>query len=308
MREADFIEWIRSQSRFDPAAVPVGPGDDCAIVMCGGEKLLITTDQLLDGVHFVLREHGAGQAGRKAMARNLSDVAAMAATPLAAVTTVAFPKDFSRADAEQLYQGLRSLGKDFNCPIVGGDVGVWSGPLAITVTVFARPAGIRQILRSGAKVGDAICVTGAFGGAWKSQRHLTFVPRIKEARTLASRHELHAMIDVSDGLARDLGHICKASGVAAEVHAEKVPIHPELQAAGGEGRALLNAALQDGEDYELLFALPAGEADQLVQSQPLGVKVTRIGAVIEGKGLTLVHPDGKREPLQPKGWEHQTSG
>ena len=308
MRESDFIEWIRSQSRFDPAAVPVGPGDDCAIVMCGGEKLLITTDQLLDGVHVVLREHGAFQAGRKAMARNLSDVAAMAATPLAAVATVAFPRDFSRADAEQLYQGLRSLDKDLPCPIVGGDVGVWSGPLAITVTVFARPAGIRQILRSGAKVGDAVCVTGAFGGAWKGQRHLTFTPRVKEARTLASRHELHAMIDVSDGLVRDLGHICKASGVGAEIYAEKVPIHPELQAGGAEPQALLEAALQEGEDYELLFALPADEADQLLESQPLGVKVSRIGAIVEGKDLTLVHPDGKRQPCRPKGWEHETSG
>lgn len=305
MRETELIEWIRLQSKLDPSAVPVGPGDDTAILMCGSEKLLVTVDQLLDGVHFILSQHGPQNAGGKAMARSLSDIAAMAALPIGSVVTVAMPGGFPRSDAEALYNGLRKAGDKFRCPIVGGDVGVWGGPLAVTVTVFGRPAGIRPILRSGARVGDAVCVTGSFGGAWKSQRHLKFAPRIHEARILASRHELHAMIDVSDGVATDLYHMCKASGAGAEVNADAVPIHSDAKNDPTGGSPLI-AALQDGEDYELLFALPAEQADQLLHDQPLTVRVTKIGAIVADKTMTLVYPDGKREPLPPKGWEHQT--
>lgn len=305
MREFELIDWIRSQSKLDPAAVPVGPGDDTAVLMCGQEKLLITVDQLLDGVHFRLAEHGPVSAGGKAMARSLSDIAAMAALPIGAVVTVAMPKGFSREDAEKLYTGMRKAGDKFRCPIVGGDLSVWEGAMAITVTVFGRPAGIKPVLRSGAKVGDAICATGSFGGAWKSQRHLKFVPRVHEARILASRHELHSMIDVSDGLAADLAHICDASGVAAELQAESVPVHAELKAPSSDPTALA-AALGDGEDYELLFTLPAAQAEQLLREQPLAVRVARIGTIVEGKGMTLVYSDGRREPLPPKGWVHTT--
>ncbi len=302
MRELDLIDWIRSQSDFDPKAVPVGPGDDCAVVNFLGRQLLVTTDQVLDGVHFILSEHGAEAAGRKAMARNLSDVAAMAALPVAAVAAVALPKGFSREDAEAIYRGLRSVNEHISCPIVGGDISTWDGPLAITVTVFARRAGVscgvEPILRSGAKVGDAICVTGDLGGAWKTQRHLTFTPRILEAMQLALNHTPHAMIDISDGLATDLGHICRASGVGAEVLADKVPVHPD--AAG------LQAALTDGEDYELLFTAPSEVAEKLCAAQPLPVKVTRIGEIVEGGGITLIHADGRREKLTAAGWEHTT--
>lgn len=305
MREHEFVEWIRNQTKLDPAVVPVGPGDDTAVVMCGNEKLMVTVDQLLDGVHFKMAECGAKASGGKAMARSLSDVAAMAALPLGAVVSVALPKGMTRDQAEDLYSGLRKVGEKFRCPIVGGDVGVWGGPLAIVVTIFARPAGIRPVLRSGAKIGDSICVTGSFGGAWKSQRHLKFIPRIHEARILASRHELHSMIDVSDGLAGDLRHICAASGVGADLLAAAVPVHPELKLPAGDPAALY-AALNDGEDYELLFTLPAAQADELLRDQPLTVRVSRIGTIVQEKAMTLVRPDASREPLVPQGWEHKT--
>lgn len=302
MRESSFIEWIRSQSAFDPARVPVGPGDDMAVVTCGGERVLVTTDQVLDGVHFVLSEHGPRAAGRKAMARGLSDVAAMAAEPLAAVATVALPKGFAREDAEAIYAGMRRLADELACPLVGGDVGSWSGPLAVTVTAFARPGPSGAILRSGARAGDAICVTGSLGGAWRTKRHLTFTPRIAEARALARTCRLHAMIDLSDGLSTDLGHVCAASGTGADVIAAAVPIHPDARAAQDP----LAAAIGDGEDYELLFALPPDEADRLVASQPIGVPVVRVGTVVKGGELVLVRPDGRRDPLDPTGWEHRT--
>jgi thiamine-monophosphate kinase len=304
MRESEFIDWLFSQSDFDPAAVPVGPGDDMAVVMCGSEELLITTDQALDGVHFSLARCGPEAAGRKAMARSLSDVAAMAAIPFGAVAAVALPKGFQQPDAEAMYRGLRSISDPFECPIVGGDVAVWDKPLAISVTIFARPTGPGPVLRSGAKPGDAICVTGSFGGAWASQRHLEFMPRIREARRLGERCELHAMIDVSDGLAADLGHLARASGVGAEILAANVPIHPDVDARDEAGR--LRAALGDGEDYELLFALPAEQAEQLVRDQPLTVPIRRIGTVISGEALRLIGPDGRGEPLQVPGWEHET--
>ena len=304
MRELDFIDWIRSRSDFDRARVPVGPGDDSAVINCGDEQILVATDQVLDGVHFVLADHGPEAAGRKAMARNLSDLAAMAAVPLGAVAAVALPKGTTRGDAEGIYHGLRNVGDEFDCPLVGGDVGSWSGPLSICVTVFGRPSVARPVLRSGALAGDAICVTGALGGAWKSRRHLEFVPRVAEAVRLAKQYDLHAMIDISDGLAVDLGRLCAASGVAAEVVAADVPIQADVE--GADAAARLAAAMSDGEDYELLFALPAEQAGQLVACQPLAVAVSRIGDFAEGSKLSLIRPDGSREELMPQGWEHRT--
>jgi len=307
MRELDFIEWIRSRSDFDAAGVPVGPGDDCAIVRFGDGDLLVTTDQVLDGVHFVLSEHGAQAAGRKAMARSLSDVAAMATLPVAAVATAALPRGFASEDAEAIYRGLREPADEFGCPLVGGDVGSWDGPLCLTVMVFARRAGagggVEPVLRSGAKAGDAICVTGTLGGAWRSRRHLEFTPRIAEAVELATVCRLGAMIDISDSLACDLQHICTASGVGAEVQAEDIPISPDVS---GDESGGLTAALHDGEDYELLFTVSPAEADMLCDRQPLSVPISRIGTIAEGQGLTLINADGSRCQLEPTGWEHTT--
>ena len=308
MREFDFIHWIRSVTRLNPAVVPVGPGDDCAVVMCGPERVLVTVDQVLDGVHVRLAEHGPALAGRKAMARNLSDVAAMAALPLCAVASVALPRGFAREDAEKLYLGIRDMGEAFHCPVVGGDISTWDQPLAVSVTVLARPAGIRPIRRGGARPGDAVCVTGSLGGSWRTRRHLEFIPRIHEARMLASRHEIHAMMDLSDGLAGDVNHLCRASNVGVEIFAAAVPIHADLK----NGHITpppadpLTAALCDGEDYELLFTLPEPHAAALLKDQPLGVLVTRVGTITADKAITLVLPDGTRQPLPAAGWEHQT--
>jgi len=304
MRELDFINWICSQSVFDPTLVPVGPGDDCAVVQCGKERMLVTVDQVLDAVHFQLAEHGPEAAGRKAMARNLSDVAAMAALPVCAVASVAMPKGMPRKDAEAVYRGLRSVGDPFGCLLVGGDMGSWPGPLAISVTIIARPAGLEPVLRSGAKPGDVLCVTGALGGAWKTKRHLKFIPRIHEARLIASRYNPHAMIDISDGLGLDLSRICAASGVGADVFADQIPINADVQ--GADQAAKLASAISDGEDYELLMALGAKQAEELLADKSLPLPVRRIGAIVEGNELTLIQPDGKRERLAPKGWEHET--
>lgn len=306
MRERAFIDWIRGQREWDPAVVPVGPGDDCAVVTCGSEQLLVTIDEALDGVHFRLERDGPEAAGRKAMARGLSDIAAMAGEPLAAVASVSLPKGFSRADAEAMYRGRRSVSDRFNCPVIGGDIATWDGPLAISVMVLGRPGPRGPILRSGAKVGDAVCVTGKLGGAWKSDRHLKFTPRLAEALAMAKTFDLHAMIDISDGLARDLHHICEASNVGAEIMAADLPIHPEVLEGSADRSVAVRAALGDGEDYELLFALPADEAAALIDHPPIEVPVTRIGSIVDGRDVTLVSDDGRREALEGEGWEHTT--
>jgi len=310
VRELDFIEWVRRQGRFPTAAVSVGPGDDCAVVTLGREKLLLTTDQVLDGVHFELREHGPRAAGRKAMARNLSDVAAMAAVPVAATATVALPRGFSAAATKAIYRGLRQAGDEFDCPLVGGDLACWPGRLAITVTVAARPGPAGVVLRRGARAGDAICVTGRLGGAWRTRRHLRFAPRVREALLLAERYDLHAMIDLSDGLATDLAHLCRAGRVGAIIRAGAVPVHRDARRLAADPLA---AALTDGEDYELLFTLPPAAARRLVADQPLGVPVTNIGTIVRcprrrarGAPVTLIGLDGVARPLRLGGWEHRT--
>ena len=314
MKENEFLNWIARQSDFDAARVPVGPGDDMAVVRCERDRLLVATDQVLDGVHFDLAAHGPAAAGRKAMARNLSDVAAMAALPVGAVASVAMPKGFSQADAEAIYAGLRELGDAFSCPLVGGDVATWGdagGRLQITVTIFAQPSGatggIEPVLRSGARAGNALCVTGRLGGAWLTGRHLNFTPRVREAILLALRYKLQAMIDISDGLAMDLGRLCKASGVGAELNAAAIPCHADAL-AGRTDITPLQAALHDGEDYELLFALPSRLAAKVCDDPNLPVEITRIGRITKEPGLVLVQPDGTREPLPEKGWEHTTEG
>lgn len=302
MKESSLIAFIRSVSGFDPALVPVGPGDDMAVVRCGDQDLLVATDQVLDGVHFLLADHGPRAAGRKAMARNLSDVAAMAAEPLAAVATVALPRGFAENAAKELYAGLRELGDAFACPLVGGDIGTWDGALAVSLTILARCGPRGAVLRSGARAGDAICVTASLGGGWHGEHHLTFTPRVREALALAERCELHAMIDISDGLAADLGHICEMSGVGADVDAAAVPISQ----AGRERPDPLAAALGDGEDYELLFTLPAADAESLMTDQSLATPVARIGTIVAGPARTLILPDGRRAELAASGWEHGT--
>jgi thiamine-monophosphate kinase len=308
MRELDFIRWITSQEGFDPSAVPVGPGDDAAVVRCGDSRIVVTADQVIDGVHARLADCGPEALGRKAMARNLSDLAAMAARPLCAVATVALPPGADQSLAEGIYQGIRELGDAMGCPLVGGDLASGQGPVLVSLTAIGTPDGIEPVLRSGGRAGDVLLVTGRLGGAWRTQRHLTFTPRVTEARTLAERFDLHAMIDLSDGLATDLGHLCRASGLGAELDAADIPL---------QDGADLHAALTDGEDYELLLARTpeSGQAGfpsvalapqgPPVESEKQPVPLFAIGRLVEGEGITLITPEG-RTPLDTAGWEHHT--
>ena len=253
--ELALIDWIRLNGPPSGSKVTIGPGDDLAGLSLDGQELLFGCDQVLDGVHFDLSQCGARAAGRKALARNLSDVAAMAAEPLAAVASVALPNDMPAKEAQEIVKGMWQLAQEFDCPLTGGDVGSWDQALAISVSILARAAGIEPVLRSTAKPGDVIMVTGELGGAILG-KHLSFVPLVKEARLLAKAIKVRAMIDVSDGLARDLHHIAKESGCGARIIAEQIPISEAAKdLAKKSGGSALEHSLSDGEDYELLFTV-----------------------------------------------------
>jgi thiamine-monophosphate kinase len=293
--EFDFIEWVRVQQQASDF-VPVPPGDDLAVLKWAGDDLLLVgSDQVLDGVHFDSKIHSPRQIGRKAMNRNLSDCAAMACLPAAAVATAALPRGTPLDYAKELHLGLQEAAAPFNCPIVGGDTATWDGKLALSVTILGKSAGVKPIVRCCAKPGDGIYVTGPLGGSILG-RHMTFEPRINIARKLASLGSVSAMIDLSDGLSRDLGHVCRASNVGAVVMHNLIPIHEDaLHLRRGDGRTPLEHALHDGEDYELLFT---GQPAFYFAS-------TRIGTIVEEPGVFLQTSPGTREPLEPKGWEHR---
>ena len=301
MEEFSFIDWIRRRTELDGLRFPIGPGDDCAAVRFGAEVVLITTDQCADGVHFILSECGGERAGYKVMARSLSDIAAMGARATAAVATVAVARGMPDGQIQAVYYGMRRAGDAFECPVVGGDVSAWDHPLLLTVTMLGEPVAGAPVRRNGAEVGDAVCVTGQLGGSLVSGKHLGFTPRLLAARRLVELCRPHAMIDISDGLGADLGHICRESGVGARLHAASIPVAP----AAAEREDPLAAAIGDGEDYELLFTLPPTSADRLLAQQPLDVPVSRIGEIVDASHVQLVHADGRVEALASTGFRHR---
>lgn len=303
--EFEYIHWLRQRTVPD-ARVLIGPGDDAAVLKPPAGRLLVTTDMLMDGVDFRLTETDARTIGRKAMAVNLSDIAAMAGRPLAAVVAVALPTTAAvpvRLLAEDLYHGLREQADAFAVPIVGGDTNSWAEGLVVTVTILGEATEHGPVTRSGARVGDTICVTGPLGGSILG-RHLGPKPRIREALRLHELAALTAMADISDGLAADLGHILTESGVGAVVEAARIPIHPDAVALARQtGRAPLEHALGDGEDFELVFTVPPADAERLLREQPIpGLTLARIGEIVTS-GLWLDEPAG-RHPLTAWGWQH----
>jgi thiamine-monophosphate kinase len=300
--EFAFIDWLR---RRTPSArrVLIGPGDDAALLdWSGGAGCIATTDMLLEGSCFLLAEAGPRRVGRKAMAVNLSDIAAMAGRPVGALVSVGLPRRDGRALAEELYQGMREIADAFDTPIIGGDTNSWDGPLVINVTVLGEATERGVVRRNGARPGDWLMTTGPFGGSILG-RHLDFTPRVREALQLHEAAPLHAMIDVSDGLAADVFHLCEESGCGAVLRAEAVPIADAARAMN-DGQSPLDHALFDGEDFELVFAVAPEEGRKLVETQPVaGLRLTRIGEFVAEKGLWL-EEQGRRGPLAAKGYVH----
>jgi thiamine-monophosphate kinase len=302
--EREFIAWLRERLPPHPLLL-LGPGDDAAVLqMAGVDQSVVTVDLLTDQVDFILAEVDPRRVGRKALAVNLSDLAAMAAQPLAAVLAVALPKQGGRELAVQLYEGILPLAEQFNLAIAGGDTNSWDGPLVITATLLGQVTARGPLRRKGARPGDRIIATGAFGGSILG-RHFDFQPRVNEALLLNERFELHAGMDVSDGLALDLSRLAAESGVGAIVDTSLVPIHDDARRlAQRDGRTPLEHALGDGEDFELLIAVGPDEARRMLADRPIAAALTDIGEFTAEPGLWQRGADGVVRPLTPTGWEH----
>lgn len=308
MNEFELIAKLTKSLPVNDTVV-TGPGDDCAVLDFGlPEKLfLFKTDAVVEGVHFT-HETPPEKIGRKALGRCLSDIAAMAGTPAAALVTIGLPKDFEPEFTVKIYDGLNAIARTFGVAIVGGETTTNPGGIFISIALLGTVARGKQILRSGARVGDAIFVTGELGGSLAG-KHLDFEPRISEARWLADHFSLHAMADLSDGLAGDLRHILTASHVGAELLKTAIPVS---RAAKLESRKSslakppLVAALTDGEDFELLFTTASQNAVKLLDAwkqQFPKVKLSCIGKIVTGEGITLRDRNGSQK-LDARGYVH----
>jgi len=305
--ENEFVCWVRSQFAQNES-VERGPGDDAAILRLSGQQgTVVTTDTLMDGVDFLVDQVDACRIGHKALAVSLSDLAAMAARPVAAFVSLVLPRRGGRQLAEGLYAGMAPLAERYGVAIAGGDTNSWDGPLVITITAIGQTTADGPLLRSGGQVGDAVLVTGHFGGSILN-KHLDFEPRVAEALLLNSRYDLHAGMDVSDGLTLDLSRLCQESQLGTLLNLEAIPISDaagELARQQPNSKTPLDHALGDGEDFELIVTLPASEAKRLLADQPLGIPVTRIGTLVAEQGLWALNADGKRKPIAADGYQHE---
>jgi len=301
------FELIARLTKSLPAnkSVVAGAGDDCAVLDLGeSEKLILfKTDAVVEGIHFT-KDTPPEKVGRKALARCLSDIAAMAGTPVAALITLGLPEKFEPEFVEKIYDGMNALAKKFGVAIVGGETTTNPGRIFISIALLGTVARGKQVLRSGAKAGDAIFVTGELGGSLAG-KHLEFEPRLAEARWLADHFSIHAMIDLSDGLAGDLRHILKASGVGAEILKSAVPVSraAKLQA---QKKPAFAAALTDGEDFELLFTVASGSAVRLLDAWKKNfpkLKLSCIGKIAAGDGILIRDKTGAQK-LDTHGYVH----
>lgn len=292
MNEFELIRLLTRSLPDNPALV-VGPGDDCAVLDLGlpGKLLLFKTDAVVEGIHFTA-ETPPEKIGHKALARCLSDIAAMAGEPVAALVTLALPRQFDPKYIEAIYAGLNALAGRHHVAVAGGETTTNPDRLLLSLAVVGTVARDKCVLRSGAKPGDAIFVTGELGGSLAG-RHLEFEPRLAEARWLADHFELHAMIDLSDGLAGDLRHLLSAGRAGAELLTSAIPVSraaKQQARAGTSAKSPLEAALTDGEDFELLFCIDKKQAVPLADAwkkQFPSVKLSCIGKITAGTGLKL---------------------
>ncbi len=289
--------------------VVVGAGDDCAVLDLGvPEKLILfKTDAVVEGIHFT-RETPPERIGRKALARCLSDIAAMAGTPTAALVTIALPEKFDAEFVGKIYDGLNALAEKSGVAIVGGETTTNPERILISIALLGTVPRGKQILRSGAKVGDAVFVTGELGGSLAG-KHLDFEPRLAEARWLAEHFSIHALLDLSDGLAGDLRHIVNASKVGAEILKSALPISRAAKLRAKESstaKPAALAALTDGEDFELLFTIAGKNAVKLLDAWKKNfpeTKLSCIGRIVAGEGILLRDKSGSHK-LNAHGYVH----
>jgi thiamine-monophosphate kinase len=314
--ETDFLAWLLPRIPGD-RRLEVPPGDDAAVLRPPAlRRTVVTVDMLTEGIDFRLGPDCPPRAvGHKALAVSLSDLAAMAARPEAAVVAVALPRRGGGTLARELHEGIAALAAIHDVTLAGGDTNAWDGPLVVSVTALGSVPPLAAWRRDGARVGDLLVASGAFGGSLLG-RHLTVTPRCGLALDLAARFPVHAAIDVSDGLSLDLSRMMAASRTAAVLDLAAIPIHPDAVALAAQDRSEpirspLDRALGDGEDFELLLAMPPDAARAAVAGTAgpsPDVPLTVIGEVVAGSGLFVRRFDGGLAPLEPVGFVHEFSG
>jgi len=311
MKEFDLLANVYHANDMLPASVTIPPGDDMGAIAAHAGDTLVTVDQIADGVHFELGKVSLARIARKAITRNLSDVAAMGAIPTGAVVAACLPRDFGQDQATQLFNHMRQTASDYGCPLFGGDISMWDGKLLMSVTVLARmQAGVLPILRQGARPGDILCVTGKLGGSLQEVsgyiHHLDFSPRLEVGQMLASSLAIrpNSMLDLSDGLSRDVGHLL-TDGLGAEIDLHHLPVSDgAIAASQTDGRPAWQHALADGEDYELCFTISPDKLATLGH-ELAGVKVTAVGRITDKPGVVSCDANGTIRPIEAWGWEHQ---
>jgi thiamine-monophosphate kinase len=321
LSEKNLIRQIRRLARRDKdKSVVAGIGDDCAVLRVPpGHELLVTTDLTIEKVHFRRDWQRPELVGRRCLTRGLSDIAAMGGELLAVFLSLAVASDVPQKWVDRFLKGLLDLAEEFKVPLAGGDTAQSAGGIQADIVVVGSVPKGKAVLRSGAKAGEQIYVTGELGGSAAALarlgeskpvgaeyfRHFSMnsrpLARVAVGQWLRQRRVASAMIDVSDGLSTDLEHICQESHVGAEIEAEAIP-----RARVGRGKrelgkkpVALEFALHGGDDYELLFTSAAA-----VPSEVAGVRVTRIGRTTRSAGMRLIGADGRAQPLKAGGWEH----
>ena len=296
--ENGLIRRIAKRVRNDRTVLK-GIGDDCAVLKFSESKdLLLASDMLVEGVHF-LKSAPPEAIGWKALAVNISDVAAIGGVPRHAVLSLGLPRGTAVAFVDRLYEGLNRCARRFKVNLVGGDT-VRSSKVVIDVAILGEVESGRWVSRAGAKAGDSLLVTGRLGGSVRSGRHLRFIPRVREARMLVSRFKLHAMMDLSDGLWADLARLCEQSRVGAELEASRIPRRPGVS---------VRQALTDGEDFELLIAADKSQAERMLAWAKKGLScgLTRIGRIVAGREkapIRIVGPRGTKLSVPLSGFRH----
>lgn len=322
----DRIQKILPKAKHEDLII--GIGDDTAVIRIDKQRaLLITCDIQLEDQHFRTKYISPYQLGRRAMAVNLSDIAAMGGNPTFALVSLGFPKSFPLADFDELFQGMKEQLAEFSSYIIGGNLSNTESKLVIDITMLGEIAPDQVLTRSGASPGDRIFVTGNLGEAGAGfyvlekfgknypqqfgtlvKKHLQPLPRIEAGKRLAQSGFATAMIDISDGIASDLNHICVMSGVGAEIYQDSIPLPDGIQKVTAcSGKSALYLALHSGEDYELLFTMKPDTPGEILPtiSTETGMAFNEIGKILtKESGYHLIDFQNRRIPIQPKGWDH----
>ncbi|MBI5044097.1 MAG: thiamine-phosphate kinase [Nitrospirae bacterium] len=318
--EIGFLKKIEASLPLSDKSVLLGIGDDAAAVRVSrGKTLLSTTDLLTEGIHFDLKYISFYQLGAKALLVNISDIAAMGGIPRYALIVIAVPDNIKVAELNELYRGIKKTASSYKVSIIGGDTSGSKNSLTINITLLGEAKQGNIVSRGGARPGDKIFVTGTLGDSsaglellkkgkrsgYLIQRHLLPAPRVKEGVFLSKNRLAASMIDVSDGLATDLNHICEQSKVGAIIYEDKIPLSKELKKAKLK-KSPLNYALSGGEDYELLFTVKASYIKKVYNAISKGrLSATMIGEITEmKKGMLIVDGKGQKMPLLPTGFNH----